>query len=88
MKQTFKIIFAMIKTVLLEMREHLDILFDDHSSCMSRTSRKIFAHPEDRKLYLEAVDRLRAGSKEETLTLETVGTIKLIIVEGPHIIVR
>lgn len=89
MKEIAKVIVSMLKSALVGMKETIDVLWDSFespNSCMSRDARKIFAHPEDRKLYIEACDRLRAGSKEETVTFQTVGTVTLIMIQGPHII--
>ena len=55
----------------------LDIFFDDNL-VYSRTFKRIMSNPSDKIKYLEAVEKLENGSKEETIELETVGKITII----------
>ena len=68
--EIFDRIYQAVKNVFIE------FIWDD-MPIISKEAQEILSHPEDRKLYIDAIERLRNGSKEETITLHTGNTITL-----------
>lgn len=77
MRQVLKEVYQLLKATITAFGNNLWNFFDD-MPVMSHEAQRIFADSEDRKLYMDAVDKLRNGSKEETITLHTGETITLL----------
>lgn len=61
-----------LNEILEAISEALGEYFVGNNGIMSRELQKILSHPEDRKIYLDAIHRLHEGkSKSETISLST-----------------
>ena len=69
---------GIIKLITQTMGNILGSYFISDMDVMSEDAKKIFANEEDRKKYIEAVERLKKNSKEETITLSNHEKITLV----------
>jgi len=68
-----------IKIITRAMGSILGSYFISDMDVMSEEAKKIFANEEDRKKYIEAVEKLKStDSKQETITLSTREKITLV----------
>jgi uncharacterized protein YqgQ len=56
----------------------LKLYFSSDIDIMSLEAKEIFSNPEDKKLYLEAVKKLRKNSHKEKITLSNKQEITLV----------
>jgi len=68
-----------IKLITHSLENIFGSLFNSNMDVMTGKARKIFSNEEDKKKYVEAVEKLKnSQSKQETITLSTNETITLI----------
>ena len=65
----------MVQSILSELFQANESFFDQYfpseSSYVSKEVMKILDHPGDREKYIDASDKLRKGSRSETITLHS-----------------
>lgn len=79
MSSIFKQIQSNLANVLETMRESMLDLFYDDTALVSREAQKILSHPIDRKIYIDAIDKLRTMEEGEPLTIELSSGKKMTI---------
>lgn len=68
-----------IKSVARSLEDIFRSYFSPNMDVMSDEAKKIFSNEDDKRKYIEAVEKLKnSKSKEETITLSTNETITLI----------
>lgn len=67
-----------IKHFLKVMGTVADRYFASDMEVISPEARRILSNPDDKKKYLDAVERLKGQSKKETIKLSTGETITLV----------
>ncbi|RFZ92617.1 hypothetical protein D0C36_14470 [Mucilaginibacter conchicola] len=66
-------------SIITLIRNVLGSYFSSDMDVMSDEAKKIFSNPDDRKKYIEAVEKLKGTtSKEETIILSTQEKITLV----------
>lgn len=69
---------GIIKLITQRMGDILSSYFISDMDVMSEDAKKIFANEVDRKKYIEAVEKLKNDSKEETIILSNNEKITLV----------